>query len=299
MSETLDNHIDGYLKYLRVERQLAKNTIDAYSHDLRRFAEHILGQLVANVSDISESTILSYLVMLHDSKLTSRSVARHLVALRRFFHYLVSEKKIDKNPTSQIEFPAKWRKLPYVLSLEEVDLLLAAPDQKTILGMRDHAILELFYASGLRISEISALTTDRVNLEQNVVLPMGKGSKERLVPMGRSAANAMRQYLADSRPRLASKRNTDRLFLSQWGKGISRPRLWMIIKECARRAGIKTNVTPHMLRHSFATHLIERGADLRTVQAMLGHADIQTTEIYTHVSRSHISALYKKFHPRA
>lgn len=299
MASNLDQMIDEYLTHLRVERQLAKNTLEAYGHDLRRMAEFLSAQKIANVSNVTEAHVLSYLVTLHEAKLTSRSVTRNLVVLRRFFRYLAAEKKIEKNPTAEIEFPARWKKLPHYLSLDQVDALLSEPDRKTVLGMRDFAIIQLFYASGLRISEMSTLTIDRLSLDHGFVRPIGKGSKERVVPMGKTAIAAINEYINEARQKLLHGKMCDRLFLSQWGRGISRPRLWEIIKACAKKAGIKINVYPHMLRHSFATHLIERGADLRIVQTMLGHADIATTQIYTHVSRAHLSELYKKFHPRA
>lgn len=299
MPDKISDRIDLYLTYLRVEKQLAANTLDAYGHDLRRFADFLSSKKITNAANVEESDILSYLIKLHEAKLTSRSTTRNLVVLRQFFLHLVREKEIEKDPTAQIEFPARWKKLPHFLSLDQVDLLLAAPDRRTTLGIRDHAIIQLFYASGLRISEMSTLTTDRINLEHGFVRPIGKGSKERVVPMGRQAIDAITEYLNDARPKLSGKKICDRFFLSMRGTGISRPRLWEIIKACAKKAGIKINVTPHMLRHSFATHLIERGADLRIVQSMLGHADISTTQIYTHVSQTHLKGLYKKFHPRA
>lgn len=296
---SIDTAIDRYLTHLKVERQLAANTLEAYGHDLRCFGAHLASKRISDIGKVEERDILSFLISLHGEKLTSRSVTRYLVAMRGLFTYLLREKAIGKDPISKIEFPAKWQKLPHFLSLEQVDDLLAAPKRNTVLGIRDHAIIQLFYSSGLRISEMSALTTDRLNLQQGYVMPMGKGSKERVVPMGRDAIAALTEYLDESRPKLSGKRICDNIFLSRRGTGITRQRLWEVIKECAHKAGIKINVTPHMIRHSFATHLIERGADLRIVQMMLGHADVSTTQIYTHVSRGHIQSLYKKFHPRA
>lgn len=299
MYSNLDDDIDFYINYLRVERQLAKNSVDAYAHDLRRLSEFLVKKGLDDASTITENDILPFLVFLGKEELTSRSVTRELVVLRGFFSFLAREKRIKNDPTSQIEFPGRWKKLPHVLSIQQVDDLLAQPDRNNILGIRDHAILQLFYASGLRISEMSGLTMDRANLQQGYCMPFGKGSKERVVPMGGVAIEAITEYLKKSRPKLAGGHLTDHIFLSRRGTKISRQRLWEIIKFYARQAGIKINVTPHMLRHSFATHLIERGADLRVVQMMLGHADISTTQIYTHVSREHLKNLYKKFHPRA
>lgn len=299
MASGLNKNIDEYLTNLKIEKHLSLNTLDAYGRDIGRFADFLASKNITALANVKGPDILAYLVKLHGMKLGSRSITRNLVTLRGLFKFFAREKRIKDDPTAKIEFPARWFKLPHFLSPEEVDSLLAQPDKSTILGMRDHAILELFYASGLRISEISMLTTDRVNLQQGFCRPIGKGSKERVVPIGSSAINAITEYLNESRPSLAEKRVTERLFISRKGFGISRPRLWEIIKAYAKKAGIKINVTPHMLRHSFATHLIERGADIRIVQAMLGHADISTTQIYTHVSRAHLMELYKKFHPRA
>jgi len=299
MSSKIDENIDFYLNHLKVERQLAKNSVEAYGHDLRRLSEFLVKKGKSDISKVDESSILSFLVLLHEEGLTSRSVTRALVVLRGFFGFLFREKRIGKNPTEQIEFPGRWKKLPHFLSIQQVDDLLAQPDRRTVLGIRDHAILQLFYASGLRISEMCGLTTDRINLQQGYCLPLGKGSKERVVPIGGEAIAAITEYLNESRSKLAGKHLTDGFFLSRRGRNISRQRLWEIIKGYAKSSGIRINVTPHMLRHSFATHLIERGADLRVIQVMLGHADISTTQIYTHVSRKHLKELHKKFHPRA
>ncbi|HPQ81997.1 MAG TPA: site-specific tyrosine recombinase XerD, partial [bacterium] len=273
--------------------------LEAYAHDLRRFAQFLTGRGKEDAASATEPDVLAYLVELHEAKLTSRSVTRNLVAIRGFFRHMIRERLLKEDPTGKIEFPGRWQKLPHFLSVGQVDALLSQPDKRTTLGLRDHAILQLFYASGLRISEMSSLTVDQVNLQQGFVRPVGKGSKERIVPMGQAAIEALSEYLDEGRPKLAGKHICDRLFLSRLGRGIGRARLWEMIKGYARGAGIKTNVTPHMLRHSFATHLIERGADLRVVQAMLGHADVSTTQIYTHVSKTHLSELYRKFHPRS
>ena len=299
MGKDLDRSIDSYLTHLRVERHLAANTLEAYARDLRRFASHLSGKGIEKMNRVAETDILNFLVTQHTAGLTSRSVTRCLVTIRGLFAYLNKSRIINSDPAARIEFPARWFKLPRVLTLEQVDSLLAQPDRRTTLGIRDHAILQLLYASGLRISEMSTLAIDHVNLQQGFCVPVGKGSKERVVPMGRQAIDALSDYLSESRPRLAGRRVCDRLFLSRRSAGLSRQRLWGLIKGYARKGGITVNVTPHMLRHSFATHLIERGADIRFVQAMLGHADISTTQIYTHVSRAHLAEMYKKFHPRA
>lgn len=299
MVKDIDKFIDLFILNLRVERGLSKNTLEAYGHDLRRFSEHLNALSIETVSSVAESDILSFLVRLYDDMLNSRTVTRYLVVLRGFFTFLLHEKKIAASPIEKIEFPGRAKKLPRVLGIEEIDALLAAPDLNTPIGVRDYAILQLFYASGLRISEISELTLGRIHFEQGFCRPIGKGNKERIVPVGREALAAIRKYIDEARGKFSHGKLIDAIFLSQFGKAISRKRIWEIIKECARIAGIRINVTPHMLRHSFATHLIERGADLRVVQEMLGHADVSTTQIYTHVSRAHLRGLYDKYHPRS
>jgi integrase/recombinase XerD len=299
MNSNLDQYIDRYLTHLKVERHLSANTLESYAHNLRRFSEFISKKGVSQAKAVKENHLLEFLVLLHKERITSRSVARYLSALRGFFKFLMKEKILDKSPMTQIESPARWQKLPKYLTLNQVDELIAQPNRKTNLGLRDHAIIQLMYASGLRISEISSLTMERTNLQQGYVIILGKGSKERVVPIGRAALSALDEYLKDARPALLKGKINDHVFISHKGKNISRKRLWEIIKAAARRAGIKINVTPHMLRHSFATHLLERGADLRSVQTMLGHTDIATTEIYTHVTSTHLKDIYRKFHPRA
>lgn len=299
MANSFDLLIDRYIMHLRVERHLSAKTIEAYSHDLKRLGDFLEKQGVSAPGKVVETDLLPFLVLLHREKIGSRSVARYLSAIRGFFKFLVKEKEIKASPVARIESPARWQKLPKFLTLTDVDSLLAQPDRKTELGLRDHAILQVMYASGLRISELAGLTLERLNLQQGFVIIMGKGSKERLVPVGKVAMDALNEYLGTSRPRLMRGKMGDHVFVSHSGDGLSRQRLWEIIKLNAKRAGIRQNVTPHMLRHSFATHLLERGADLRSVQTMLGHSDISTTQIYTHVTTKHLQDLYKKFHPRA
>jgi integrase/recombinase XerD len=295
----LDAYIDSYITHLKVERHLSANTLESYAHDLRRFFEFAASKGANEPGTIEEQHLLAFLVFLHREKIGSRSVARYLSAVRGFFRFLIKERVLKKNPSAKIESPARWQKLPKSLTLNDVDALIAQPDRKTVQGLRDHAIIQLLYASGLRISEISSLTMERLNLQQGYVIITGKGSKERVVPIGRVALSALDEYLKESRSALLKKKMSDYVFVSNKGGPLSRKRLWEIIKGAARRAGIKINVTPHMLRHSFATHLLERGADLRSVQTMLGHADIATTQIYTHITTKHLRDLYKKFHPRA
>lgn len=299
MANALDNAVDGYIMHLKVERHLSAKTLEAYSHDLRRFSGFVQREGIASPDKVAEPHLLSFLVLLHRGKIGSRSVARYLSALRGFFRHLAKEKAIKGDPAARIESPARWQKLPKYLTVADVDALLVQPDKKTDLGLRDHAMIQLMYASGLRISELCEVTLERLNLQQGFVIIMGKGSKERLVPVGKTALDALNGYLEISRPRLMKGRMGDHLFVSHSGEHLSRQRFWEIIKACAKKTGITVNVTPHMLRHSFATHMLERGADLRSVQTMLGHSDIATTQIYTHVTTKHLQDLYKKFHPRS
>ena len=295
----LDYYIDRYLTHLKVERHLSANTLESYAHNLRRFGEFVSKKGVNKAASVKENHLLEFLILLHKEKISSRSVARYLSAIRGFFRFLIKERILNKNPLTQIESPARWQKLPKFLTLDQVDSLIAQPNRKTTLGLRDHSIIQLMYASGLRISEVAGLTMERTNLQQGYVIILGKGSKERVVPIGKVALSALDEYLKDVRPKLLNGKINDHVFISNKGGKLSRKRLWEIIKAAARRAGIRINVTPHMFRHSFATHLLERGADLRSVQTMLGHTDIATTQIYTHVTSTHLKSIYQKYHPRA
>jgi integrase/recombinase XerD len=291
--------IDTYLNYLMVEKHLAGNTLEAYGADLRKFAEFLAPKKMDEIVLIREHHILAFLVELYKGKLKGESVARHLITLRGFFQFLFRERIILNNPAEQIEIPKGWNKIPHFLSIEQIDNLLAQPDLSTPQGIRDYAMLQLMYASGLRISELVKLTTDKVNLDTGYVLVYGKGSKERIVPMGQAAVKAIRNYLEEVRPGASKGSLNDALFLTRLGRGMSRQAFWNIVKALSYKSGIKINVTPHMLRHSFATHLLDRGADLRSIQMMLGHSDISTTQIYTHVSKQRLKELYDKYHPRS
>ncbi|MBU4483909.1 site-specific tyrosine recombinase XerD [bacterium] len=295
----LNQIIDTYLNYLRVEKHLANNTLEAYGHDLRQFAELLSSKKMDEVELIREQHVLAFMVWLYKEQgLKSESVARHLVTVRGLFQFLFREKIILVDPTQHIEFPKGWKRIPHFLNLQQIDALLAQPNQSTPQGIRDHAMFQLMYAAGLRISELVSITVGGLNLESGYVIPFGKGSKERIVPIGIEAIKAIRKYLEEVRPG-QQKTLDDSVFLSRLGKKMSRQAFWNLVKRYAWTAGIKINVTPHMLRHSFATHLLENGADLRSIQTMLGHVDISTTEIYTHVSKKHLKELYDKYHPRS
>lgn len=290
--------LDLFLESLVVERGLRQNSLEAYQRDLIRYLTHLAGRR-REVTSLDRTEVPRYLLALREAGLNPRSVARHLSAIRQFHRFLVRQGRAAEDPTAHLEAPRPWRRLPGVLSSEEVDRLLAVRATGTPQDLRNRAMLELMYASGLRVSELISLRLGDVDLSVGIVRVVGKGDKERLVPVGDAAAASLRVYLRDGRPRLAKRRASDGLFLGRHGGGLTRQMFWNVIKRAAVEAGISKSVTPHTLRHSFATHLLEHGADLRSVQLMLGHADIATTQVYTHLSRSHLKAIYDKFHPRA
>ena len=298
MPLTFDLAIQQFLDHLKVERALAPATISAYGQDLAAFAAFARTRKVVHAPDVQPPLILEHLVKLTDDKLSARSQARRLVALRQFFRFLKAERLSEANPTEDIDLPRFGRKLPQFLTVDEVDRLLAAPDRRHARGVRDAAMLETLYATGLRVSELVRLRLADINFDAGYLIAFGKGKKERLVPLGEVAIAGIRSYLETSRAAFV-RTTTDTLFLTPRGKGMTRQGFWKLISRYAVAAGIRKRISPHKLRHSFATHLVERGADLRAVQAMLGHADIGTTEIYTHLSRGHLRKVYDKFHPRA
>lgn len=293
----MDALLDRFLEYLVVERGLAQNSLEAYRRDLTRYAAYLKGRR-KRVTALDRAEVPRYLLALREAELSPRSVARHLSAIRQFHRFLVREGHAADDPTAHLESPRPWRRLPTVLSSDEVDRLLVPREAKTPQGFRDRAMLELLYASGLRVSELVGLRLADLNLTVGIVRVLGKGDKERLVPLGDAAAESLRAYLTHGRPRMEKRRPSPHLFLGRHGRGLTRQMFWQILKRFVRAAGITKSVSPHTLRHSFATHLLERGADLRSVQLMLGHADIGTTQIYTHLSRAHLKAIYDKYHPR-
>jgi integrase/recombinase XerD len=291
-----DELADQFINYLRIERGLAEATVDAYSRDLSRFFDFLLRRGQAPLG-MTQDGIADYVKGL-GSRLSSRSVARNISAIRMFYRFLTAEGKIRKNPARLLDSPRLSRRLPEILNQTEVDRLLARPDPEHPLGQRDRAMLELLYATGLRVSELVSLKVTHINLEAGYVRTLGKGAKERIVPMGERAVEALRTYLAHGRARLVKGRNIPYLFLNVRGGGLTRQGFWKIIKNHGRKAGIRKRITPHSIRHSFASHLLEAGADLRSVQVMLGHSDIATTQIYTHVTRARLRKLHEKCHPR-
>ena len=288
-----------FLDYLVSECGLARNTIDAYRHDLTQFALFLHQEGITTVAAIRPDIILEHVGALHDRNIHVNSIARALVAVKMFARFLWVEGHVAEDLTALIDSPKMVRRLPVVLTEGEVTALLAAPDASTPLGLRDRALLELLYATGARASEVTHMTTDAAHLDLGYVRCIGKGSKERIVPLGEAAIAAVTEYLEVARPLLLKGRESAFLFPGRSEKGnLSRKALWEIVKKHARQAGIARRLSPHTLRHSFATHLLEHGADLRAIQEMLGHADIATTQVYTHVDRSRLKSIHKRFHPR-
>ncbi|HSL18251.1 MAG TPA: site-specific tyrosine recombinase XerD [Methylomirabilota bacterium] len=297
MPAAFDDLIQDYVAHLVVERNLSPRSVESYARDLRQFAAWA-GERRLAVEGIDRAAIRDYLGARRDAGLAPRSAARALSALRGFFRFLVADERLAADPTANIRSPALWRTVPHALSGPDIEVLLAAPDTATDLGLRDRAMLETLYATGLRVSELVALTTDRVRLDPGYVRVYGKGRKERLVPLGLSAISWIERYLEGSRSLLDRERRPE-LFLNHRGGALTRQGFWKILRRHARAAGIRAHLSPHVVRHSFATHLVENGADLRAVQMMLGHASLTTTEIYTHVARERLRRLYDEKHPRA
>jgi integrase/recombinase XerD len=296
-SPSLSIALDRFLEVGVFESGLAEKTLSAYAADLARYIEFLAAKGITAPDAIRREDILDHLIVLRKEGLTSRSSARHLSAIRRFHQFLVDERHASINPTDGFDAPRLTRALPHDLSPKEVDSILDAPDESTSEGLRDAAILELFYSSGLRISELAGLPLRDVALEESSLRVRGKGSKVRVVPLGERAMQKIRAWLNVRSSEY--KINDSTLFLSSRGRRMGRTSIWTIVKKYSKLANVAHNVTPHMLRHSFATHLLDNGADLRAVQEMLGHADISTTQIYTHVSVDRLRKAHKKFHPRA
>jgi len=294
----LDTLTDQYLNYLLVEKGLSSKTLDSYGSDMAMYLSFLEENKINNIVDADTPVILKHLISMRDAGLGARSRARHLVTIRGFYRFMVQEKILKHDPTRLIDLPKSGLKLPDVLSVEEIRLLLSIPDTNTPAGSRDAAMIELLYAAGLRVSELINLKLQDVNMEAGFVRVFGKGSKERVVPIGLFAKEKIDAYLKTARP-LILKNNTSRyLFVARAGKPMTRQGFWKLIKRYALKAGFNKKITPHSLRHSFASHLLEGGADLRAVQLMLGHVDISTTQIYTHVAREHLKKIHEEFHPR-
>ncbi|MEZ5314176.1 MAG: site-specific tyrosine recombinase XerD [Thermoanaerobaculia bacterium] len=290
--------LERWLEDLLVERGLSPRTVEAYRADLLRFAAWLEGEQRGELPTATADAVASHLRWLARRDISPRSARRAMASMRGFYGELVAAGERPDDPLEHLEAPRLWKALPRVLSEEEVASLLAAPDVATPLGARDKAMLELLYATGLRVSELVGLRLAQLHLEAGYLIAFGKGSKERVVPVGEVAEGAIASYLREVRPQLAEGRH-DTLFVNARGRAMTRQGFWQLIKKYGRQAGIRTTLSPHVVRHSFATHLLEHGADLRVVQTLLGHADISTTEIYTHVHQERLRGLYDKFHPRA
>ncbi|MEK6813629.1 MAG: site-specific tyrosine recombinase XerD [Nitrospirota bacterium] len=294
----MDTAVDAFLSYLSVEKGLSQSTLDAYSRDLVSYARFLSDAGAPIDRGVERRLVAEYVARGRRAGLSSATVSRRLSAIKGFHRFLVREGLAASDPTDQVESVRRRLPLPKVLSLNEVERLLSVPDPATPAGLRDRAMIEILYASGLRVSELVGLDQRSVNLEAGYLMARGKGSKERVVPLGEHAVRWVKTYLDEARPRFAKGRVSPALFITSRGKPMSRQRFWGLIRSYARRAGLKQVPSPHTLRHSFATHLLERGSDLRSVQAMLGHADISTTQIYTHVDRERLIAIHRKHHPR-
>jgi len=295
----IDDYVQRFLDHLVAERGLSTNTLAAYGRDLSQFAAFLEKRGVSGVQDINEECAVAFLNTLNTQKYARTSVARKVSAVRGFVNFLCAEKIVDGNPLSALEMGKPPRRLPKSLTVEEVARLLEAPDVRDDLGLRDKAMLETLYATGLRVSELINLKAEDISLKTGFLRCVGKGDKERAVPLGEMAVECIRAYLDGPRERMSGDARSEYLFLTKQGSPMSRVMFWKIIQRYAAQAGITHSITPHMLRHSFATHLLERGADLRSVQEMLGHASIATTQVYTHVTRDHLREVYIESHPRA
>jgi integrase/recombinase XerD len=294
----MDTFVKMFLDYLSVERGLAANTIQAYRADLGAYMKFLEAVAKKTVAASSREDIRDFMLHEKDKGLSVNSIARSLAALRMFYRFLAREKLIKADVSSYVDTPKLWKRIPHVLSTEEVKRLIEAPDLTKDQGIRDRAILEVMYATGMRVSETSGVKTSDANLEIGFIRCLGKGRKERIVPLGKKAVEAVARYLEKVRPRLCRRGAAPELFLNRSGKRLSRISIWKLIKAYARQARIKKEIRPHILRHSFATHLLEHGADLRSVQEMLGHANISTTQIYTHIEKDRLKSIHKAFHPR-
>lgn len=291
--------VDEYLRFIQIEKGLSENTIAAYRRDLNHYLNYLATQKISNLDFIDRQIVQQWFGVLHDEGRSTKSIARFTSTIRSFHQFALREKYAAKDPTVLIETPKYERKLPDVLSIDEIDLLLTTPETSKNNGYRDRTMLELLYATGIRVSELINIEVEDVNLLMGFVKVFGKGNKERIIPLGETVIELLKTYIDNVRPQLLKKQVTHTLFLNMQGKPLTRQGIWKIIKQTGAKAGIQKRLTPHTLRHSFATHLLENGADLRAVQEMLGHSDISTTQLYTHVSKTQIRKMYQQYHPRA
>lgn len=295
MVGTLEQNLHKFLNYISVEKGLSRNTVESYERDIKKFNSYSKDK---DLSDITKKEILQFLSYLNKDGLSPATISRNIVALRSFYKFLVSEKELVFDPTENLESPKKWNRLPKTLSYDEIDRLINHNKGNNPSGIRDDAMIELLYACGLRVSELVSLKMNNINLDTGFLITIGKGKKERIVPVGEIALNKIRRYLFSGRTDLLKAKRSDFLFVTWSGTPMTRQGFWKLIKKYAKEAGIKKAFSPHTLRHSFATHLLDHGADLRAVQMMLGHSDISTTQIYTHVSRERLKKVHNEYHPR-
>ncbi len=295
----MENYVDDFINFLIVERNLAKNTIEAYATDLKHYVDVMYQRGVKNVENIEIEDVLAYLTVVQKQQFSPLTIARHLSAIRMFHRFLIGENIITENPVEKVDSPKLAKKLPVILDQVEIEHLLAQPDIEKPRGLRDRALLEFAYATGVRVSELLAVERQNIFHEEELVRIFGKGAKERLVPIGEQALYFVDQYERKSRPLLHKNENpSDTLFLNHFGRPLSRMGFWKILRKYAVQANLSKHISPHSIRHSFASHLIEGGADLRAVQEMLGHENISTTQIYTHLDREYLKEVHRTFHPR-
>ncbi len=291
--------LKDFISYLSVERGLATNTLESYQRDLIKYLNFLRQQQLERLEDASRKTITQFLMEEKERGLSPATLTRNLASIRSFYNFLLLEQVVQRNPAAETETPRQEKKLPHVLSFQDVELLLEQPKTKDAIGLRDKAMLELLYATGIRVSELVSLGINSINLKTGFLRCEGKGSKERMIPLGSMALFSLQEYLQSGRPKLLKVRNEKAFFLNQHGRRLTRQGFWKIFKKYTMQAKISKEVTPHSMRHSFATHLLENGADLRSVQEMLGHADISTTQIYTQITKRKIKEIYNQTHPRA
>ncbi|HNW39654.1 MAG TPA: site-specific tyrosine recombinase XerD [Candidatus Omnitrophota bacterium] len=294
----MEELIDSFLDYLSVERALAKNTILAYRADLNLYLDFINRRGIMILSKVSKNDIVDFMLFQKEQGISATSISRRLAAIRMFHRFLARERVLKSDPTTLIDSPKLWKKVPDTLSLNEVEALISQPDVRDHQGLRDKAILETLYATGMRVSELCGLKANNINLDIGFLRCVGKGNKERIIPLGKKAIHSINRYLESSRPHFLKQKTSEFLFVSRSGVKLSRQSVWKLIKRYAKAAKIKKLIKVHTLRHSFATHLLERGADLRSVQEMLGHSNISTTQIYTHIDKERLKTIHQTFHPR-
>ena len=287
-----------FLDYLSIEKGLSRNTLLAYGRDLKRYLAFLQNLKISSLESVTRKSIMDFLLKERDRGLQPSSVSRELVAIRMLHRFLSQEGKIKEDVTQVLEAPKLWKHLPEALSVSEVEALLKTPDTHTALGLRDQACLELMYATGIRASEATDLKISHIHFDLGYTRVLGKGGKERIVPLGEAAKKSLRRYIEKARPKWVKNGSEDALLVTRLGKKMSRQSVWLILKRSARAAALKKKIYPHILRHSFATHLLENGADLRVVQELLGHSDISTTQIYTHIEKSRLKSIHQRFHPR-